>query len=418
MAWTTFDLERSKKGTLVGLEQTNPNDISMTGLLHVENGSQPPYRVALNGKTVWCNEDGVIKKSPDNASLVNQTLKNFSVDLSQDPTIVITRSGCGTTTMSSTTPRDQFAMEVLQSIINQTKGAPDLDDAAMLHAANTAYRWAQAMMFAASSYRLDDEHNTDPSTDIAEAIDKMVIRNAQTTGTNPVDIPLKTSLVDGSNNILGTSTNKLQVNVTGGGGGGGGSVDLDDLIDALGYDADASTPITQAGKMDELITAVTNSSQLKKANVAELTDDPISLALNSIDYFLVYSEFNGIYPYKLSRSNFDRLYGLLPSSQTTFPAAPEYGYYYKVSTAVGSSLTINLGSYTFLVGAVRIFIARFTVGSSACALSFTVNGDTPAAGAVKWRGTKLTSLDADTEYEMDFVANGSCWTVGATKIVS
>lgn len=420
--WSSaFDSRKAIEGESIGIKIAgNDGDLSYMGEVK-QAYPDGTLKVSIRGNDVICSSSGVITSSPADASLVNKQLLNLSAIIDHPTTIEQTRSSEGTAKMTSTTPRDEFAMQVLNAIIHHTEDAQDLDDATMLKSATYAYRWAQAMMQAAADYRKSDtDTNPDPSTDIAEAIDKMVIRNAQTTGTNPVDIPLKTSLVDGSNNILGTSTNKLQVNVTGGGGGGGGSVDLDDLLNGLGYDKTATpgTGVTQADKMDELIAAVTNSGQLKKANVAELTSSPIQAAYNSLDYFLVYSEFNGIYPYKLSRSNFDRLYGLLPSSQTTFPAAPEYGYYYKVSTAVGSSLTINLGSYTFLVGAVRIFIARFTVGSSACALSFTVNGDTPAAGAVKWRGTKLTSLDADTEYEMDFVANGSCWTVGATKIVS
>lgn len=258
------------------------------------------------------------------------------------------------------------------------------------------------------------ESNSIPIPDIvARAYEyaSNMLTKANTSGATDTDYNIGKILTDGF-------TNLVQAIGEGGGGGGSTIVNLDDLINALGYDADADPAITQAGKIDALINAVTNSSQLKKANVAELTSDPIIAAFNSLDYFLVYSEFNGIYPYKLSRANFDKLYGLLPSSQTTFPAAPEYGYYYKVSTAVGASLTINLGSYTFLVGTIRTFIVRFTVGTSACALSFTVAGDTPVAGAIKWRGTKLTSLEANTEYEMEFVANGSCWTIGATKIVS
>lgn len=257
------------------------------------------------------------------------------------------------------------------------------------------------------------ESNSIPIPDIvAKAYEyaSNMLTKANTSGATDTDYNIGKILTDGF-------TNLVEAIGQGGGGGGSTTVNLDDLINALGYDADADPAITQAGKMDALINAITNSSQLKKANVSELTAENIQIAFDNLDYFLVYSAFNAIHPYKLSRANFDRLYGLLPNAQTSFPAAPEYGYYYKVSTAVGASLTINLGSYTFLVGAVRTFIVRFSVGASACALSFTVAGDTPAAGAIKWRGTKLTSLEANAEYEMDFVANGSCWTVGATKIV-
>ena len=412
MAWTTFDLERSKKGTLVGLEQSDLNDISMTGLLHVENGSQPPYRVALNGKTVWCNEEGVIKKSPDNALLVNQTLKNFSVDLSQDPTIVITRSGGGTATMSSTTPRDQFAMEVLQAIINQTKGAPDLDDAAMLNASNTAYRWAQAMMFAASSYRKSDtDTNPDPSTDIAEAIDKMVIRNAQTTGTNPVDIPLKTSLVDGSNNVLGTSAHKLEVNVTGGGGGGGGSVNLDDLIEALGYDADAS--ITQASKLDSLIQAVTNSGRIKKGDV-----DATNFLAN-IEHILVFSDL-GNNPYKVTPTNLAKLLKVSPTITTvsTFNDTLYTDYYYYCSAQLSTTVNLWLPTFVSAPTEAKMIMVNLTVAGTATpainVAPFASSDQTP----VKWRGTKLTTLEAGATYEIDIVHNGYYWTVGATKIVN
>lgn len=407
-SWSAFDLNEALKGTLVGLHDvTDDSNFSKTGTL--ERDTKYPtaqYRATIRGESVWCDAGGKIAVGTIQGSNVSgQTLELATAVLEQPQTVIETRSGDHTATLSSMTPRDQFATEIINSIITHLPDAPNLDDGAMLVAARNAYRWAQAMMLAAYDYRQDDQTSTDPSTSIVSALSPLKVKGGSTyTPSGGTAIP-----------------DVLNVNVVAGGGGGGGSTNanLDDLIDALGYDADATPdPITQASKMDELITAVTNSGQLKKANVAELTSSPIQAAYNSLDYFLVYSEFNGIYPYKLSRSNFDRLYGLLPSSQTTFPAAPEYGYYYKVSTAIGSSLTINLGTYTFLVGAVRIFIARFTVGSSACALSFTVNGDTPAAGAVKWRGTKLTSLDADTEYEMDFVANGSCWTVGATKIVS
>jgi len=398
---------------MIGIRNTlDDTDILMTGRAEIiYDNLQYRYRVSLCGKTCYFDTGGLIVNCPEDSSLVNTQLMLVKVVLDQTTTNVITRSSGGTEvnkTISSANPRDEFAMEVLNAIIQKQENPQGFDDGSMLRTAQQAYRWANAMMEAAADNRYDDTQaptQGGSTGDVANAI------NAKGTASTPLVVKGNTTYTPSGGTAI---PDVLNVNVVaGGGGGGGGSVNLDTLIAALGYNASATPAVTQESKMDELIDAVTNSSQLKKANVAEFTG-----ATSTIDYFLIYSDNNNVHPYKLPRTTFDRMYGLLPSSQTTFPLAPEHGYYYRVSTALGSSLTINLGSYTFLVGAVRIFIARFTVGSSACALSFTVNGDTPAAGAVKWRGTKLTSLDADTEYEMDFVANGSCWTVGATKIVS
>lgn len=422
--WSTFDIDIALSGITVGVHNTlDDTDISLTGGLEKDFAYSPNrFKVALGGNTCWCDKFGVIYSCPSNASLENKQLMLVNVVLDQTNTNVITRSSGGTTermTISSANPRDEFAMEVLNAIIQKQDNPQAFDDGSMLRTAQLAYRWANAMMEAAADNRYDDTQASQQGAstgDVAAAVSgDLKIKNAQTTGATPTAIPL---IVKGndtyspddnpSNDIAGV----LNVNVVAGGGGGTSSVDLDELIGAMGYAKEAvpSSGDTQADKFDALTTAVTNAGRLKSTDVDVVSDETqiAAVVIFKSDAVNPYK----VTPYTLAKAQytyFDGRYGLKLNnvndpSQITYAA----GNYYNITTEQQSGLSITLPALSVTGSSpVKIFIVRATISGT---LTVTFSG------TLKWRGSKQTTLNG--EYEIDFIDNGTCWTVGVTEIVS
>lgn len=410
-SWSAFDLNEALKGTLVGLHDvTDDSNFGKTGTL--ERDTKYPtaqYRATIRGESVWCDADGKIAVGTiQGANVAGETLQLATAVLEQPQTVIETRSGDHTATLSSMTPRDQFATEIINSIITHLPDAPNLDDGAMLVAARNAYRWAQAMMLAAYDYRQDDQTSTDPSTSIVSALSPLKVKGGSTyTPSGGTAIP-----------------DVLNVNVVAGGGGGGGStnVNLDDLINGLGYDKNA-TPVanaTQAGKMDELIAAVTAAGKIKKADVSNVGDT--QAAIDSVSDILVFSDFNAIVPYKVTplqlANRMAQYDGLVERTVPSFPSALFLlmGSYYKLSVST-SDVAINLPALSS-DGMAKIVIFRFTctaaTGGTTASFSVTVSG----GGAKKGRGSAIPLTLTPGTYEVDCVDNGSEWIVGVTEIVS
>lgn len=432
--WSTFDLDAALNGLLVGIQNAGEaDDILLTGKLE-RNSSDPglPYRVVLRGTLCYCNSTG-LTYCPTDDTLDNQQLKNVKVVLDQTNTNVITRSSGTTTqsmTISSANPRDEFAMEVLNAIIQKQDNPQEYDDGSMLRTAQLAYRWANAMMEAAADNRYDDTQASQQGAskdDVAAAVSgDLKIKNAQTTGATPTTIPL---VVNGSgtngeltvkgNNTAGEGTsqvsNAINVAIVAGGGGGTSSVDLDDLIGAMGY-AKETVPVsgdTQADKFDALTTAVTNIGKLKSSDVDVLSteSDIASLVVFKLNANNPYK----VTPYTLTKAMytyFDGRYGLKLNNvsdptQITYAAGNYYNIKPEPDTPL-NALSITLPALS-VTGSnpVKIFIVRAKVTGT---LTVTFSGD------LMWRGSKQTSLNG--EYEIDFIDNGTCWTVGVTEIVS
>lgn len=427
--WSTFNLASSLSGVLVGIQSVGADDdISLTGKLEkYSDDPNYPYLVSLNGTLCYCNSAG-ITYCPTDASLNNKQLKNVKVVLDQTTTNVITRSESGQTvsrTISSANPRDEFAMEVLNAIIQKQDNPQGFDDGSMLRTAQLAYRWANAMMEAAADNRYDDTQASQQGAskdDVAAAVSgDLKIKNAQTTGATPTTIPL---VVNGSgangeltvkgNNTAGEGTSQvsdaINVAIVAGGGGGTSSVDLDDLIGAMGY-AKETVPVsgdTQADKFDALTTAVTNAGRLKSSDVDVISDETqiAAVVIFKSDAVNPYK----VTPYTLTKAMytyFDGRYGLKLNNVSTPPSTYAAGNYYNfTSSQSGLSITLPALSVTGS-NPVKIFIVRATINGT---LTVTFSG------TLKWRGSKQTSLSG--EYEIDFIDNGSCWTVGVTEIVS
>ena len=426
--WKTFNLASALSGELVGIQNAgDEKDITLTGKLErYSDDPSYPFRVSLNGTLCYCSNTGITRCTTDN-TLNNQQLKNVKVVLTQTTTNVITRSDSGQTvnrTISSANPRDEFAMEVLNAIIQKQDNPQEYDDGSMLRTAQLAYRWANAMMEAAADNRYDDTQASQQGAskdDVAAAVSgDLKIKNAQTTGATPTTIPL---VVNGSgangeltvkgNNTAGEGTSQVSdaINVAIVAGGGGGSVDLDDLIGAMGY-AKETVPVsgdTQADKFDALTTAVTNAGKLKSSDVDVISDesDIAAVVIFKSDAVNPYK----VTPYTLTKAMytyFDGRYGLKLNNVNTPPSTYAAGNYYNITSSQTSGLSITLPALS-VTGSnpVKIFIVRATITGT---LTVTFSG------TLKWRGSKQTSLNG--EYEIDFIDNGTCWTVGVTEIVS
>lgn len=424
-SWSTFNLEASLSGVLVGIQKPGAaDDISLTGKLErYSDDPSYPFRVSINGRLCYCTSTG-LTYCPTDDTLDDKQLKNVKVVLDQTTTNVIVRSDSGQTvnrTISSANPRDEFAMEVLNAIIQKQDNPQGFDDGSMLRTAQLAYRWANAMMEAAADNRYNDgdaEDNGGSTGDVANAINekgtasKPLVTAVKNNTENNVLVPLTVK----GNNTAGEGTSQvsdaINVAIVAGGGGGTSSVDLDDLIGAMGY-AKETVPVsgdTQADKFDALTTAVTNAGRLKSTDVDVVSDETqiAAVVIFKSDAVNPYK----VTPYTLTKAMYtylDGRYGLKLNNvsdptQITYAA----GNYYNITSEQNSGLSITLPALS-VTGSnpVKIFIVRATVTGT---LTVTFSG------TLRWRGSKQTSLNG--EYEIDFIDNGTCWTVGVTEIVS
>lgn len=434
--WTAFNLKDALSGTLVGYK-IDPDDLSniqYTGQLQPSREySDASYKVSLRGIKVWIDSAGTVIHSDDTQTIPLQTVlwlvtnvlaPNYSTKMPQ------TRAGSGDddyATVSSTSPRDQFAMEILNAIIQKADNPADMDDASMISASNVAYRWAEAMMCIAANYRPNEASGSQETPD-ALSDSEVVVKNGvevknPVVNNTPVPLgvqvsnPTNSSLIvkgndtyhpddNPSNDIAGV----LNVNVVAGGGGGTSSVDLDDLIGAMGY-AKETVPVsgdTQADKFDALTTAVTNAGRLKSTDVDVVSDETqiAAVVIFKSDAVNPYK----VTPYTLTKAMytyFDGRYGLKLNNVSAPPSTYAAGNYYNfTSSQSGLSITLPALSVTGS-NPVKIFIVRASITGT---LTVTFSG------TLKWRGSKQTSLNG--EYEIDFIDNGTCWTVGVTEIVS
>lgn len=415
-SWGAF--ENVKDGMTVAVN----NNLELTGQVFLDrNRATPSWNTVIKGQRLLLDSQGkVVEAAPGDIS-TGTYLKILTWDMPQSYSVVTpqTRATGGQATLTESTLRDQFAMNILNSMITTTPGLKDADDAGMYSAATVAYRFAEAMMRSAANYRANENNSQEPQEVSADTIvsGNVNVKVENTVTTDGGVSTINPLIVKGndtyspddnpSNDIAGV----LNVNVVAGGGGGGGSVDLDDLIGAMGY-VKGTIPITgdtQADKFDALIAAVTNAGKLKRGDVDTLSDytDVSAIVVFNID---------GVNPYKVTPNTLSktmytylddryalRLKAVSDASQQTYSG----GYYYQIA-GTPSALTITLPALSAAEnGPVKIFMVRATINGT-LTVSFS--------GTLKWRGSKQTSLNG--EYEIDFIDNGSCWTVGVTEIVS
>lgn len=160
--WSTFDLDSALAGTLVGIQQLNPSDLSKTGKLMRETSFKAtPYKVIIDGYPIWVNENGLVKVCSANPDLVNNVyLKMVTATIATTQgTRAITRSSGGTedvVTVTTFEPRDQFAIQAMSALMAKLDHPENYDDAGILQVCQASYRWAKGMLQAAADARADD----------------------------------------------------------------------------------------------------------------------------------------------------------------------------------------------------------------------------------------------------------------------
>ena len=71
--WSSFNEEDAKIGLRVGFKQNNDYDLSMTGILS-EARRYTKYQAVIDGRTLYINNEGKVKKTVPSSSLVDQTV--------------------------------------------------------------------------------------------------------------------------------------------------------------------------------------------------------------------------------------------------------------------------------------------------------------------------------------------------------
>ena len=402
--WRAFDANEALNGTFVGLQNlSDDSDLSNTGALEINDEyREAMYKASLGGTNVWCDLTGKITvcptDNPETPAYIGQTMKLVTASLDQTKNNKFTRAG-GERTISSANPRDQFAMEILNAIIQKQDNPAAFDDAAMLRTTQTAYRWANAMMEAAADNRYADTDASNQgasSEDVAAAISgDLKIKNATNTQL----------VVKGNANYPTTGTpdftDVLNVNIVAGGGGGGGNVDVDTMP--------ALTGTISIGNGGLGSSSSPLYMSMNKDAATEMT------ATDRISHIAAFCFDN--YGKSLVRVEVGRLGVPILTEISAFPTAANVGKgcYYRYSSSFGengalSSVAINLPTVSSPTsGVVNIVIFNFKCSSA----TFSVT----SSSTVRFRGSNPGSSLAAGIYEIDCVDNGMYWTVGVTAIV-
>lgn len=168
--WNTFVLEEALAGAVVGFQQTNAYDLSMTGKLIKDTNRIPNFKVNIAGTIFYVNENGKVVSSIPTSDYVGRSLEIVTAVMGDEGSIgtSVTRSGgssgegrSATAVLSTMEPRDHFAMNVLNAMLIHAEQPQTFDDATMLMYSRAAYKWAQAMMIAAADSR--EGESTTPS---------------------------------------------------------------------------------------------------------------------------------------------------------------------------------------------------------------------------------------------------------------
>ncbi len=386
--WSSFNLQEALAGKLVAIHE--PDDTSASsprfphsGILRPDStyASEAPYKVTLGDITAWCNSNGVIKICPEDENIIGQTLMMVSVTI---PTITSqtrsrTGSEAGEVLVTSVTPLDHFATEILNAIIKKTDHPEQLDGATMLHYAQKSYQWAQAMMQAAADNRAADQ--TTPTYDVSSSTDKLLASIAEAIG----DIS-----------------------------GSGGTADITPLTEALGYDPDdEETPVTQATVLASIATAIQNAGKINKDDIVPIITPAY------IDYLLAfYSQDNYKQPVKITPTVLSKLLkvnpAIIPVSSLGDTLLPAYYYH---CTAALTNVTLWLPTLLPAPDTAQIIMVNFTTASTGTPTLTICPSASNDLTPVKYRNA-IPQLENSTTYEVDIVHNGTYWIAGITKIVS
>lgn len=393
--WISFGDIDVKDGMTVGVydepvgeEDEGIGHLEQTGQVFLDrNRATPSYQTVIKGQHLILDTAGKVVEAEAGAIAVDDTLRILSWDIPQTYSVKTdqTRAGGGFATLTESTLRDQFACCVLNAMIVENPALKDADDAGMYSASTVAYRFAEAMMRSAADYRANEAPSSPEQQEVGSDTVISGSVKIENTVTTEGGVSTKNPLI-----VNGSGTNgELTVK--------GNST----------YHPDNNPSNDIAGVLN---VNVVNAGKLKSSDVDVLSTE------SDIASVLVF-KLNANNPYKvtpftLTKAMYEYLdprYGLKMTPLNTPPSTYAAGNYYNIQTENAlTALSITLPALSVTEGKpVKIFIVRATITGT---LTVTFSGD------LMWRGSKQTSLNG--EYEIDFIDNGSCWTVGVTEIVS
>lgn len=177
-----FDLTSALHGNLVGY--TDTDGTLHTGTLRKSVTSEEfaqygaVYSVKDGDKEILFDRQGNCV-SPEYTEVEEDKkpkLKNVTATLPTfDNNKVQTRSGGETATINAIRPIDQFAIAIIQPILQRLPNPQEMSAADILKWSDVAYKWAQGMFSIASTYRTANDSEVSTNSDsVKTAIDNVV----------------------------------------------------------------------------------------------------------------------------------------------------------------------------------------------------------------------------------------------------
>lgn len=175
-----FDLDSALQGNLVGY-------VDSDGTLHTGTLKKSTtdaefarygavYAVKEGEKEVLFDRQGNCISPEYGESGFKPVLRNVTATLPVfDTNKVHTRSGGDTATINAIRPIDQFAIAVIQPLLQRLPNPQEMAAADILKWSAVAYQWAQGLFSIASSYRTANDSEVSLNSDnLKEAIDNVV----------------------------------------------------------------------------------------------------------------------------------------------------------------------------------------------------------------------------------------------------
>lgn len=312
----TFSLQLALAGTAVGLPMTEdystePSveqsaNISLTGMLVRDRTyADAGYRASLGTAPVWCNANGLITHSPSQPDFVGKTLWLVTATIDQTTSARQTRAGGESeATVAAVTPRDEFAMRALDSILRATPNVDLCDDAVMLSICRNAYRWANAMMLVAANNRDADaaSASSSASVDVSNGTATEKLLKSIATSIDALKTQTQTNtaaLTSATIKIDNPANDKFEVD-----GAGAGSINRTDLNDTAATLTDivvfnsaignAPLRITKANLVTALIAALDADQKTALFNALkaklDAAFDPLGAAAQALTAAKAYTD--------------------------------------------------------------------------------------------------------------------------------
>lgn len=210
---------------------TNPN---LIGILvdGDKSGHSAYWRATINNVLYTFDIDGNCLE--DSSKVLYGVVTDVDLEFSESSSIT---RGSGdderTTTLTSLIPKDQFAIAIIESLLNNVPNVLAIDDATIMALVTKAYKIAQAMLYIATAVRGADnqaEESEDPvpvdEANLTDNVEKILynlnetLKSIKAQDQNNFNAGLKISTVSPTLKV-DNPTNDDKFNVEGGGGGGG-----------------------------------------------------------------------------------------------------------------------------------------------------------------------------------------------------